>query len=300
MKIQIESDLHLEHFGADWRQWLPAPAPGADACVFAGDIHSGELSVQAAVEFAQRHGVPVVWVAGNHEFYGRDIDELLRLFENSAENARSHGVLMVETLGPTEVCGHMFCGSTLWTDCALYEGSARLPTVMDAATEIELRINDFRLIRENGMPFRALSMRERHMKSLQKLSSELSLSKESGLPVVAVTHHLPLLECVDVRFSSGSRALESKSRLPAENPWWTANPAFASRCDKEVALADLWIHGHTHCKVDLEHSGCRVMANPRGYGRILFGEIVMENGDYSPAASFDTAALRTRPPAPRP
>jgi predicted phosphodiesterase len=62
MKIRILSDLHLE-----FRHWTP-PEADADVIVLAGDIHVGIHGV----EWARRSFPlnPVVYVPGNHEFYG--------------------------------------------------------------------------------------------------------------------------------------------------------------------------------------------------------------------------------------
>jgi predicted phosphodiesterase len=65
VKIQLLSDLHLETELFD-----PVPAPGADLLALAGDIDS---TWQAFERFAG-WPVPVLVVAGNHEFDGRELD----------------------------------------------------------------------------------------------------------------------------------------------------------------------------------------------------------------------------------
>src|SRR5262249_31781328 len=59
------SDLHLETEAFD-----PEPAPGAQALVLGGDIDS---NWEALARF-RGWPVPVLMVAGNHEFDGRDVD----------------------------------------------------------------------------------------------------------------------------------------------------------------------------------------------------------------------------------
>ena len=66
MKLQLLSDLHLETETYD-----PVPAPGAEWLVLAGDIDS----TWAGYERFARWPVPVIVVAGNHEFDGRDFDD---------------------------------------------------------------------------------------------------------------------------------------------------------------------------------------------------------------------------------
>jgi len=84
MRLQLFSDLHLESEDFD-----PTPAPGAELLVLAGDIDSGW---DALARFAH-WPVPVLMVAGNHEFDGRDLRQSwadLRAF------AASHGIRLIE------------------------------------------------------------------------------------------------------------------------------------------------------------------------------------------------------------
>jgi len=65
MKLHILSDLHTEF--ADFGP----PETDADAVILAGDIGVGLEGLRwAARHFPDR---PIVYVPGNHEFYGHDI-----------------------------------------------------------------------------------------------------------------------------------------------------------------------------------------------------------------------------------
>ena len=64
MRLQLLSDLHLET-----ERYDPEPARGAELLVLAGDIDS-EL---AGLERFRGWPQPMVFVAGNHEFDGRDL-----------------------------------------------------------------------------------------------------------------------------------------------------------------------------------------------------------------------------------
>ena len=65
MKIHILSDLHTEFSDFD------PPETDADVVVLAGDIGVGP----SGIEWAADHWLdrPVIYVAGNHEYYGHDI-----------------------------------------------------------------------------------------------------------------------------------------------------------------------------------------------------------------------------------
>src|SRR5512133_3534038 len=66
MRIQLASDLHLEllerHFPGER---LIAPA-AADLLVLAGDVANGVRGIELFANWP----VPVLYVPGNHEFYG--------------------------------------------------------------------------------------------------------------------------------------------------------------------------------------------------------------------------------------
>ena len=75
MKLLILSDLHHEL----WRQHAPVIDPALskpDRVILAGDIDTGAHAVEwAAKTFA---GLPVLYVHGNHEGYGKNLEDAQR------------------------------------------------------------------------------------------------------------------------------------------------------------------------------------------------------------------------------
>src|SRR5258706_6753606 len=66
MKIQLASDLHLELLAQRFPQMrIIEPVPEADLLVLAGDIHGATSAIDVFGDWP----VPVLYVAGNHEFY---------------------------------------------------------------------------------------------------------------------------------------------------------------------------------------------------------------------------------------
>ena len=71
MKIQIASDLHMEH----WRRDLPdpvdqfAPDEARDLLILAGDITDGKTDYGLAFIRRELDTSPVIYVPGNHEYY---------------------------------------------------------------------------------------------------------------------------------------------------------------------------------------------------------------------------------------
>lgn len=86
MKIQVMSDLHVKHWGAYmgvnwWSDQFPAQTQtDADVLVLAGDIvdltpRDWRWSVARLTEFGVRYK-HVIYVPGNHEYYGTSIDDV--------------------------------------------------------------------------------------------------------------------------------------------------------------------------------------------------------------------------------
>ncbi|MCX7176024.1 MAG: metallophosphoesterase [Proteobacteria bacterium] len=247
MKFHILSDVHLE-FGD-----LRPPRTDADVVVLAGDIGPGVEGVEwAELSFA----VPVIYVLGNHEFYG---DCFNGLIDTARERCRGSHVHLLEDESLV-VNGVRFLGATLWTDFALL-GQDEVERNMIYS---ELNMTDCYMIRTSqpgGASRAKLSSRltlARHCASRRFLETALGQSVDSAKwqKTVVVTHHAP-----------SARSL--KGRKPTDR----LDAAYASALDHLVARADLWIHGHIHevrlyrvPEVEgLPKAGRRVVSNPRGY-----------------------------------
>jgi predicted phosphodiesterase len=252
MKIRIFSDLHLEFF-----DWTP-PSAAADVVVLAGDIHEAARGV----EWARRQfpATPIIYVPGNHEFYGGSLQDVLAVLRKEAQR---FDVRLLD--GDEFVLGGVrFLGATLWTDFALY-GSAK--TALDAAMlDGKYSMTDFRVIScgDQGL-FRPQLARDIHLNQVRWLAARLAEPFDG--PTVVITHHLPHRRSIHPKYSG--------DRL---------NPCFASDLDWLVrAPVALWIHGHTHESTDYVVNGTRVVCNPRGY-------LPME-----PNPSFDSIGLLELP-----
>lgn len=277
MRIQLFSDLHFEHFRRGYDTLGKVDVhPQADVVVLAGDIDSGESAIQRAAALAQEYGKPVIWIAGNHEFYQ---DDYLRLIEKYRAS-QAAGVHFLQDRW-VEIDGVRFCGAILWTDFRLYEGSGRLPTVEDALRVGNRVLNDFRAIRYCGFPFAAEKSMALHATSRAWL--ETVLDEPFAGKTVVITHHAPHPRSIHPRFSYGRAAvLASPQPLPGENPNWTGNVCFASDLTPLLEKTDLWVHGHIHDSMDYQVGRCRIVANPRGYPYVQKNQICWENPAYEP------------------
>ncbi|MDD1612718.1 MAG: metallophosphoesterase [Methylococcaceae bacterium] len=225
MRINYFSDIHLE-FGN-----LEAPDNDADLIIAAGDIGICEQGVAWLKSFDK----PVIYVAGNHEFYSHEYREALLLIR---EQCQGSNVQFLENR--RFIFGQVrFLGCTLWAD--LYaEGQEKTDSLSET-------LNDFKKIRFDGKALDAAEFTNLYRCSKEWLENELA-QPFSGKTVV-VTHHAP-------SEWSWNETPSSVKKLAYCNDLKTLMHQY------EIAA---WFHGHTHCLVDYRIAGTRILCNPRGY-----------------------------------
>ena len=236
LKLNILSDLHLG-FGAFER-----PENDADVVILAGDISRP----REAAAWAMRFEKPVLYVLGNHEFYGSSIDGA------AAELKRLCAGTRVQVLDDAEVAiGNVrFLGSTLWTDFELFGEAEKKAAAMAEARHL---IRDFsRIARVEASdalfsPEDSAALFGRHS---GWLDDRLAVAHDG--PTVVITHHAPSPKSIHPRFAGA-----------------LMNACFVSDAEHLVGAdrAQLWIHGHTHDSFDYVVNGCRIVCNPRGYAK---------------------------------
>ena len=231
MKILILSDLHLE-----LSNFYP-PTVDVDVVVLPGDIHKSNLGIYWARETWPDK--QIVYVAGNHEFYGQDRVETLKNLRFSAGEMNIHFLENDEVI----LDGVRFLGCTLWTDFNLF-GADQHNECLSLAKE---RLCDFSMIQENGLKFTPEDSKQLHYQSKEWLTRKLMDEHYDGKTVV-VTHHCPSWESVAPKYQ--------KDQLSA---------CFASRLDELIGYSSIWMHGHTHESFDYKLNGTRIICNPRGY-----------------------------------
>ncbi len=256
MRVQILSDLHLEMGSGTPAEvaaenHLALAVSGADVVVLAGDIAAGAEAIPwAAAEWPDR---PVLYVLGNHEFYGRDVASVIADCREAA--ARTDNVHFLEHDGIT-IDGVRFLGTTFWTDFNLF-GNVRAGE--KAAGSL---MTDFRVIHdpETGIltPERT---RQWHQESLAWLKGELAAC--SG-PAVVITHHAP--------------------HRRSDHFGTTASAGFVSHLPDLLYdyAPRLWIHGHTHGRDNYCVGPTRVVSNQYGYAG--------ETTGFDPGFTVDVAA----------
>lgn len=252
LNIQIASDLHLEFIHDLFPgERLISPAHGADLLVLAGDIGNGTQAIELFGDWP----VPVLYLAGNHEFYGHSM-ERVRIDLRKAAAGTSITFLDNDV---ADFGGVRFLATTLWTDYRLDLNRTQRQQMETA----ELSINDHRRIRVGKGKFTTQRALEEHETARTWLEAELARPNDGK--TVVISHHGPHPLSVHPRYSGDS-----------------VNAAFVSDLSELLPKADLWLHGHVHDSFDYNVDKCRVVANPLGYPRNLRSvehakELVFEN-----------------------
>lgn len=229
MKIRFASDLHHE-FRRD-PVTIPEMADDKDTVmVLAGDIAVGLDAVPFVRELATRFRA-VIYVPGNHEYYGHDVLTLTNDLYTAIAGIPNAYFLFNDVVGIGNVT---FVGTPLWSDL-----------VKDNRGYFVARgINDFSITKFDGEKFTFRKHTELHY------GAKAFLEEFAKIPgkKVAVTHFLPTYAVVADKYAGDS-----------------LNCYFVGEVDHIIPDYDAWIFGHTHESVDRMLGNCRAVCNPGGY-----------------------------------
>ena len=236
MRINIASDLHLETY-----DWIPKFSPRKASHMFSG-LFSCDLLVLAGdivgsprwlSEWLSLCPVPVVYILGNHEYYGKSLERTESAFRHMLDDLPHVHFLNGESV---VVNGVRFVGATLWSD---FDGEN--PLVME---ECQDKINDFRQVEA----ITASKVLDLFYKERDWIDSELSVAFAG--PTVVVTHYAPSPQSPSVFHGSllgGGFVTDLEDMILKHQP-------------------NLWIHGHTHDNCDYTVGRTRILSNQSGYG----------------------------------
>lgn len=247
LRLNILSDLHLSVAGLD------LPTADADVVILAGDISRPKQAFDWALKLTK----PVLYVAGNHEFYGNSISGTMADLKQRSQGTH------IQILEQDQVVlqGVRFLGVTLWTDFLLYGEGAPQEEAVSQALKF---IRDFSRIESDNVADAAFTpAQSARLFQASKLWLEKQLAIPFDGPTVVITHHGPSPQSVHPRFEGSA-----------------VNPCFVSNLEDLMGAerVALWIHGHTHDSFDYRVSGTRVVCNPRGYQK----DGVNENALFNP------------------
>lgn len=262
LKITPMSDLHLEFSGIEIQN-----TQNADVLVLAGDItisedlhqhptddymkttnRPGARQVAASVyrEFiknASEQFEHVIYVAGNHEFYGGKFHAGIQYLRDAVKPYGNIHFLECDTV---KIKGVTFIGGTLWTDMNGHD-----PVTMNCVTSL---MSDYSAIRDDNRGYSKITPQNtvsRHQSTLSYFGHVLRELPDND-QVVIVSHHSPSHMSIHPQYSNDT----------------IMNGAFHSDLSNFILdnpKIKLWIHGHTHNPFDYCIGETRVVCNPRGY-----------------------------------
>jgi Icc-related predicted phosphoesterase len=266
MNIVLVSDLHLDFAKSVQAQALRENLfPVPDILVVAGDI-STFAKRDVAVEWLQTVAASyqhVIFVLGNHDYWhGNGIDEVVRWWRQQKIASNVH-FLERDVL---YVADYVFVGTTLWSDVSIRERN-----------DARRIIGDYR----NIPGWDPILTSKRFQKNAIWLHSTLTdLRKQENLQVVVVTHHLPTVEGIDVRYAKENTNTSFFSGLLDKT---SINFLGAAALDHIKPI--FWCCGHTHVAFHkiIGDFNTRVVCNPNGYPHEYSHLSTTESGMYAPA-----------------
>lgn len=234
LRLHLCSDLHGEFTGYTYQ--LPK-LPNIDAYVLDGDIGTGLFGVEWAVREAERLGIPIIYIFGNHDYYKNNLD----VINQAKEYIQNTGVIILEN-DVIELKGYRILGCTLFTDYRLHGPTGEVLARMNAPQFM----SDHTYIKNsNGTIFTPADAYAIFEQSFKWLQDNLT-----GLRDIVFTHHAPVHQGISPQYRGD-----------------VLSPCFASDCEGFILDRQplLWGFGHTHHNIDIMVGNTRVISNCKGY-----------------------------------
>lgn len=237
-RIAYISDVHTDHY-SDVFQPVEEICKNtefleADILIIAGDLGSLDQVPEILSYISGRlNTVEIMFVAGNHEFYGQAIWDVHKL-KNRATPSNVHILnrdFWHQRLGASSDL--LIVGSVGWID-----GSWGSPY---GKKFYKSRYNDFRMIK--GFNRQGLEYGKADHRAMDKLLSTPASHK------IAVTHMLPNQECIETKHLG-----DPLNHCYANN--WNLH---------SKRQVDAWIFGHSHCNFNRTIDGCKFLSRGAGY-----------------------------------
>jgi len=268
MKFKLLSDLHLEfcdrkRYGLkDQPYFKPTPTDEDKDTVLLlpGDIHTG-MKAQPWLEDMCKQFKHVVYVLGNHEFYGNEWYKVKDYWAkvDVADNFTflDDGVLFLDDV--------RVIGGTLWTAVrgqtdnyafTVWNGSQRMTDYK--VTKINhKRTGNYRKLHPGDTI-------EAHYDTVNYLKFILETPWDGK--TIVMTHHLPHNKCIQPQWEGSD-----------------LNAFFVTDLDYIINNFNInvWVHGHTHDNIDINVHGTRILCNPMGYHGVAL------NQDFNEGLVFD-------------
>lgn len=235
MKLKIFSDIHNEIRRSKNKEEFIIPEHNTDhetILVLAGDIDHLKQTKKYAEKYSDRFKA-VIFVAGNHEYYGQHIkkDEHHGYSEKENVYFLNNSSIIIDDV--------RFIGGTLWSN---------IDTSPSNYDSIKNTSNDYKYIRY-GNNYSRLKINDvlfENYKTKEFFKKELN-KKFNGKTVV-ISHHSPTIKHANCR-----------QNIPVDYTY------FSTDLEDIINIPDVWIHGHIHRFLDEIRNETRYIINAVGY-----------------------------------
>uniref|UniRef100_A0A6C0CIX7 Calcineurin-like phosphoesterase domain-containing protein n=1 Tax=viral metagenome TaxID=1070528 RepID=A0A6C0CIX7_9ZZZZ len=262
MKIQYISDLHLESYPHDiinYSEFIDTVSD-AEVLVLAGDICEICMvrRLHLFLEWCAKRWPHVVWIAGNHEYYG--CESIEDADDKAKELVKEWGNVYFLQNSSIVIKDITFIGTTLWTMLSEKHHQYEYNQSNDA---INIKYSEDTFSKPSKI------VNEMHQKAVEYLAE--SLAKVETPYKVVVTHHLPSFKLIHYKFR--------------ESPYVELMPQFATDLHDLIfsKSPDVWICGHSHRYMKTSIGNTMAVLNPKGK--------VDEQTGYDKSAVIDPAEL---------
>lgn len=211
--IQVCSDLHLETNDIQEKDFVNIIKPCAEVLILAGDIGDPFSPIfENFISYCSSHFIYVLFVSGNHEYYGYSIVETDFQIENLFSDYSNVIYLNNKTFEYNEL---LFIGTTLWTEISNSIQSSDLSMMYDYK-----KIKDFSPNQCNDL----------FMNNIAFIKENIE-KKEC----IVITHHAPSYKCISDEYKGDK-----------------SNCFFASHLDDYIENKNViaWVYGHTHYNIE--------------------------------------------------
>ena len=262
LKLRVMSDIHEEHSNGKYKFPHTNELQGkGEILILAGDSSHSRGIIKFIKQFETSRFKKVLFVAGNHEFYGGYFHDTLKKLKKNFPVQNNRHENKINFLDNNEVIINdvSFLGCTLWSD--FNKGD---PNYIESARRF---MNDYHVIKfddsinrddplysygfDNFQPENAYNEFKRSIKFLEeKLKANYKAKKKK---TVVITHMAP--------------SSLSVAEMYKVAPYNDLNGAYYSDLSEMILDYEpsLWFHGHTHTSFDYVIGKTRVICNPQGY-----------------------------------
>lgn len=257
MKINVISDLHcaVKDNKVNWMLFEPERLEPADYLIVAGD--SGYSTTERVIHKELRERTTglfkqVLTIKGNHSYWAINPDS-----NDDMESADELFMAPNDTIDVVD--GNVaIIGTTLWTN------AVSIPEVR--------YMNDFRFIPEFSPKLKL----KRYETESRWLRNKYNEYKSQGKKIVIVTHHNPRSSLILPEYSREHEDVKTAYWMyKADKDWpdWETEIEKMSFSNFHKGLVqdvgdlkpEIWICGHIHESLDIEHDGIRFVRHPIGY-----------------------------------